>query len=280
MHSASRRPNGSQAAAQDTRPFSEEAGLGSAENGLRSGNSREHRRPRSDLFCDRACSIQGGGHRIDIKMSMTAPGCGMGNVLKADVESKLATSARSEGSSRRNCFRSALGPRPHVRGRPPSARLRPLENFQIVNLLSVRLRPRMALSNARASRSSCADAAPHELQSRENGDHGDDEFQFSRGHAAREDAADHARREFRQQAAASARGRRSRRTSTGTRCRSRPAPARKADPCRPLRAASSRNNSAAAPCRARPRPPTKIPIRRRSEARATGSQLEFLCAKS
>jgi probable FeS assembly SUF system protein SufT len=31
-----------------------------------------------------------GGHRIDIKMSMTAPGCGMGNVLKADVENKLA----------------------------------------------------------------------------------------------------------------------------------------------------------------------------------------------
>ncbi|MGA2905587.1 MAG: putative Fe-S cluster assembly protein SufT [Candidatus Korobacteraceae bacterium] len=31
-----------------------------------------------------------GGHKIDIKMSMTAPGCGMGNVLKADVESKLA----------------------------------------------------------------------------------------------------------------------------------------------------------------------------------------------
>ncbi len=28
-------------------------------------------------------------NRIDIKMSMTAPGCGMGNVLKADVESKL-----------------------------------------------------------------------------------------------------------------------------------------------------------------------------------------------
>ena len=30
-----------------------------------------------------------GGNRIDIKMSMTAPGCGMGNVLKADVENKL-----------------------------------------------------------------------------------------------------------------------------------------------------------------------------------------------
>jgi probable FeS assembly SUF system protein SufT len=28
--------------------------------------------------------------RIDIEMSMTAPGCGMGGVLKADVESKLS----------------------------------------------------------------------------------------------------------------------------------------------------------------------------------------------
>ncbi len=30
-----------------------------------------------------------GGHKLDVKMSMTAPGCGMGNVLKADVENKL-----------------------------------------------------------------------------------------------------------------------------------------------------------------------------------------------
>lgn len=29
------------------------------------------------------------GKRIEVKMSMTAPGCGMGNVLKADVERKL-----------------------------------------------------------------------------------------------------------------------------------------------------------------------------------------------
>ena len=35
--------------------------------------------------------LEQGGHRIDIKMSMTAPGCGMGNVLKADVETKLAS---------------------------------------------------------------------------------------------------------------------------------------------------------------------------------------------
>ncbi|HTC94187.1 MAG TPA: putative Fe-S cluster assembly protein SufT [Terriglobales bacterium] len=30
------------------------------------------------------------GKKIDVKMSMTAPGCGMGNVLKAEVESKLS----------------------------------------------------------------------------------------------------------------------------------------------------------------------------------------------
>jgi probable FeS assembly SUF system protein SufT len=31
-----------------------------------------------------------GGNKIHIKMSMTAPGCGMGDVLKADVQSKLS----------------------------------------------------------------------------------------------------------------------------------------------------------------------------------------------
>jgi probable FeS assembly SUF system protein SufT len=34
--------------------------------------------------------LEQGGNRIEIKMSMTAPGCGMGNVLKSDVETKLA----------------------------------------------------------------------------------------------------------------------------------------------------------------------------------------------
>jgi probable FeS assembly SUF system protein SufT len=38
----------------------------------------------------RISDAEGGGHKLDVKMSMTAPGCGMGNVLKADVESKLA----------------------------------------------------------------------------------------------------------------------------------------------------------------------------------------------
>jgi probable FeS assembly SUF system protein SufT len=39
--------------------------------------------------CDIA-PLEKGGNRIHIKMSMTAPGCGMGNVLKADVESRLS----------------------------------------------------------------------------------------------------------------------------------------------------------------------------------------------
>lgn len=39
--------------------------------------------------CD-ITSLDGGDKRLEIKMSMTAPGCGMGNVLKADVERKLA----------------------------------------------------------------------------------------------------------------------------------------------------------------------------------------------
>ena len=32
-----------------------------------------------------------GGKKVAVDMSMTAPGCGMGNVLKADVESKLSS---------------------------------------------------------------------------------------------------------------------------------------------------------------------------------------------
>jgi probable FeS assembly SUF system protein SufT len=46
-----------------------------------------------DLGLIYSCKITAhelGGKKIDVKMSMTAPGCGMGNVLKADVESKLA----------------------------------------------------------------------------------------------------------------------------------------------------------------------------------------------
>ena len=45
-----------------------------------------------DLGLIYSCEIKplGVGRRIEVKMSMTAPGCGMGNVLKADVENKLS----------------------------------------------------------------------------------------------------------------------------------------------------------------------------------------------
>ena len=46
-----------------------------------------------DLGLIYSCKItdqEQGGKKIDIKMSMTAPGCGMGNVLKADVENKMS----------------------------------------------------------------------------------------------------------------------------------------------------------------------------------------------
>ena len=34
--------------------------------------------------------VEQGGKSVHVKMSMTAPGCGMGNVLKGDVQTKLA----------------------------------------------------------------------------------------------------------------------------------------------------------------------------------------------
>jgi probable FeS assembly SUF system protein SufT len=46
-----------------------------------------------DLGLIYSCQIaehEQGGKKVEIKMSMTAPGCGMGNVLKADVEGKVS----------------------------------------------------------------------------------------------------------------------------------------------------------------------------------------------
>jgi metal-sulfur cluster biosynthetic enzyme len=34
--------------------------------------------------------LPGGGNRVEIKMTLTAPGCGMGPVLQQDVESKVS----------------------------------------------------------------------------------------------------------------------------------------------------------------------------------------------
>jgi probable FeS assembly SUF system protein SufT len=42
------------------------------------------------IYTCEIAALEQGGKKVDVKMSMTAPGCGMGNVLKADVEGKLA----------------------------------------------------------------------------------------------------------------------------------------------------------------------------------------------
>ena len=41
------------------------------------------------IYHCRAVPLAEGGHRVEIAMSMTAPGCGMGDVLKEDVRRKV-----------------------------------------------------------------------------------------------------------------------------------------------------------------------------------------------
>jgi len=41
------------------------------------------------IYVCEAYPLADGGHQIEIKMSMTAPGCGMGDVLKGDARTKL-----------------------------------------------------------------------------------------------------------------------------------------------------------------------------------------------
>ena len=41
------------------------------------------------IYVCEAHPLADGGHRVEIKMSMTAPGCGMGDVLKGDARTKL-----------------------------------------------------------------------------------------------------------------------------------------------------------------------------------------------
>jgi probable FeS assembly SUF system protein SufT len=42
------------------------------------------------IYSCKITPLEQDSRKIDIEMSMTAPGCGMGNVLKADVESRLS----------------------------------------------------------------------------------------------------------------------------------------------------------------------------------------------
>ena len=42
------------------------------------------------VYAVAAVPLEDGGHRIDVRMSLTAPGCSMSDVIKAEVERKLA----------------------------------------------------------------------------------------------------------------------------------------------------------------------------------------------
>ena len=43
------------------------------------------------IYACHAHPLADGSHRVEIKMSMTAPGCGMGDVLKEDARSRVQT---------------------------------------------------------------------------------------------------------------------------------------------------------------------------------------------
>ncbi len=43
------------------------------------------------IYLCEATEIEGGGHHVKIEMSMTAPGCGMGDVLRVDARDRVLT---------------------------------------------------------------------------------------------------------------------------------------------------------------------------------------------
>ena len=63
-----------------------------------------------------------GGKKVDVKFTLTAPGCGMGDVLREDIKGKLLTRARREGGRRAGRLRSAVEPPDDVGRRQAPAR--------------------------------------------------------------------------------------------------------------------------------------------------------------
>ncbi len=51
------------------------------------------------LIYDTRISPEGDGHRVDVKMTLTAPGCGMGAAIAADAEDKIRAIAGVEDAS-------------------------------------------------------------------------------------------------------------------------------------------------------------------------------------
>ena len=62
-----------------------------------------------------------GGEQVKVEFTLTAPGCGMGDFLRQDVQQKLAGAAGSQGGRRAGGARPAVGPEHDVRRRAPSA---------------------------------------------------------------------------------------------------------------------------------------------------------------
>ncbi len=67
------------------------ARLGPAPHLLRPRDPGQHRGPRPRLRAARSPPLPEGGNRIDVKFTLTAPGCGMGDVLREDIKGKLLT---------------------------------------------------------------------------------------------------------------------------------------------------------------------------------------------
>ena len=56
---------------------------------LRPGNSGQHRRPRPGLRLQPCPETEDGGTKVEVKMTLTAPGCGMGPAIAHDAQSKI-----------------------------------------------------------------------------------------------------------------------------------------------------------------------------------------------
>ena len=43
------------------------------------------------IYLCRVASLPQGGSRVEVKFTLTAPGCGMGQILKVDIQNKIRT---------------------------------------------------------------------------------------------------------------------------------------------------------------------------------------------
>jgi metal-sulfur cluster biosynthetic enzyme len=87
------------------------------------------------IYAAAAVAAEDGGKRVEVRMTLTAPGCSMSDVIKAEVERKLARlpevtgvsvdvtfdppwdkSKMSEAAKLQLGFDADLGPRPAARG--------------------------------------------------------------------------------------------------------------------------------------------------------------------